>query len=615
MNSSCEDITKVLEALAVSQPAACAIRVPGRQPLRYADLGAQIRYVRERLGGWGIGRGDIVAAVLTMRPEMAVACAAFPAAATFAPLSPTLAVDVYAELLARLRPKALVVEQGMEHPVRIAAQRLAITELALIPDPCATAGTFTLELTRRSSSLDDRAVAKPEWAYVLATSGTTGRAKLVPRSHRLTTSLAQHLGNWLQLAPSDVGCHLVPMHHSHGLNAALLVPLLRGSCVVCLPAADIEGYFKALGEDGVTWFTAPVTHQREVLRRAPGAREAIRHHRLRFARVSAGRLEPEEIERTEAEFGVPMLAGYGMTEATPVTHQPLPPRARKLDSAGLAICGEVAIVDQGRMATAPGRSGEIVVRSPLVFDGYFDDDEATDAAFIDGWMRTGDLGHFDEDGHLHVVGRLNDIVNRGGEKISLAEVDAAIQRVRGVRAAAAFGIAHQTLGEEIVAAVVKSPDAAVGASDIQEEVGSRMGATRVPRRIYFVDELPRTDVGKIRRSELPRLLRLQSSGATSETSGAPAITDASPLEAALIGLWSSVLPVGGIGLNDDFFLLGGDSLRGSELLASVKTIFGIELPIAALFGRAATISGMARAIHDMRSNRALDSQGVDDGYR
>jgi hypothetical protein len=302
--------------------------------------------------------------------------------------------------------------------------------------------------------------------------------------------------------------------------------------------------------------------------------------------------------------------GFGMTEATPITHDPLPPRVRKRGSVGMPVCDHVAIMsDDGTIATA-GAAGEVIVRSPLVFDGYFDDDEATASAFVDGWLRTGDLGRFDDDGYLCLVGRMKDIINRGGEKISPVEVDAAIEAVPGVRAAATFAIPHRGLGEEIAAAVVTDPDVTVTESDILDRVRQRVGAKRVPRRIYFVDQLPRTDLGKVRRSELPRLLGLD--GPKSGVSEQPAREASSPrsaLEAALTGLWFSVLEVGSIGVNDDFFLLGGDSLQGGRLLANVKAVFGVELTMRALFGEAATVAGMARAIESIRNAKTAAVEG------
>jgi acyl carrier protein len=185
------------------------------------------------------------------------------------------------------------------------------------------------------------------------------------------------------------------------------------------------------------------------------------------------------------------------------------------------------------------------------------------------------------------------------------ELDTAIEAIPGVRAAATFAIPHQSLGEEVAAAVVRDGNEAIEASDIIDQVRRRMGTKRVPRQIYFVDQLPRTELGKVRRSELPRLLGLdQVNAAVANESAVGVPTPNSPLEAALVGLWSSVLRVSSVGVNDDFFLLGGDSLRGARLLTGVKSVFGVELTIESLFGNAATVAGMAHAIEVARSGNS-----------
>lgn len=216
-----DDICGALERLAMSQPAAPALHVPGRTTLTYADLGAQIGYIRERLGNWEIGRGDIVAGVIPLRAEMAVACATVPAAATFAPLSPAFTTDVYFELLARLRPKALLVPADLDHPVRLAARRCGVAEIEIVPDPSAPAGMFALELVRQQASLTRVASSRSDWAYILTTSGTTGRPKLVPRSHRQLALYAQILGDWLRFRANEVGCHLLPIHGASHRGSAL----------------------------------------------------------------------------------------------------------------------------------------------------------------------------------------------------------------------------------------------------------------------------------------------------------------------------------------------------------------------------------------------------------
>jgi hypothetical protein len=270
------------------------------------------------------------------------------------------------------------------------------------------------------------------------------------------------------------------------------------------------------------------------------------------------------------------------------------------------VGNEVAIMDESGSLCAVGQPGEIVVRGPLVFDGYLDDPELTARSFTEGWFHSGDLGRCDEDGFFYHLGRSKEIINRGGEKIAPVEVDTVIESLPGVREAACFGVKHPSLGEELVAAIVREPDSTIEESEIIERAGAHLNRTHVPRRLYFVGELPRTDSGKVRRSELAGLLGLDEANIARNpgpqtTKPSSAI---SPLQAALAGLWASVLQVRSVGLHDDFFLLGGDSLRGTRLLASVKAVFGVDVPIHSLFQNAATVAGMARVIEAARSDGA-----------
>jgi hypothetical protein len=245
-----------------------------------------------------------------------------------------------------------------------------------------------------------------------------------------------------------------------------------------------------------------------------------------------------------------------------------------------------------------------------VFDGYLDDPEGTEAVFVDGWCRTGDLGRVDEDGYLYITGRVKDLIHRGGEKISPLAIDAALRAIPGVRAAATFGIPHPTLGEEVIAAVVREGDVAIGESDILERVRGRVGPAAAPRRIHFVDALPVTDSGKMRRSALAQSY----AGAQQRASDSrQPLTDtdgeSSPtIERAVADLWSRVLGASNPQRDADFLVSGGDSLRATRLLDLVKEQFGVDLSIRWLFGTSATVAGMAREIEAARPDRRRDER-------
>jgi amino acid adenylation domain-containing protein len=605
-----KNLSDAIEAVARKQPAAPAIHVPGRLSLTYGDLGAQVRYVRERLGSWGIAPGDIVAGVIPSRAEMAVVCATLPSCCTFAPLGPNLTMDAYAQLIVRMGARAVLLPQGHEHPIRKAARQYGVAEIDVISEPDAPAGLFTLNLRQRGSSLRATPTGRRELAYIVTSSGTTGQPKLVPSPHRQLLLYASAVRDWLAYTPQDVGCHLSPIHLGNGLRSGLLIPLLAGMSIVCLPESDVDAFFTSIEEFQLTCLNASPTLLRAILRRAPEYHQVLQQSRFRFLRSGAGRLHPEEIDRIEEAIGTPVLVAFSSTEAAAISHDPLPPRQRKRGAAGLPLLNHVAVMDASGRICANQETGQLVVRGPLVFPGYLDDPDLTAASFAGEWFCTGDLGSIDEEGYVHVSGRIKEIINRGGEKISPVEVDDAIESLPGVKEAATFGVPHASLGEEVVAALVRQADSSLDEAQVIEHVRRRVGSTKAPRKIYFVEQLPRTGNGKVLRRELRQQLGLEQSGGTAKPGSGPAAgaTPLSPLEGALAGLWASLLKVSSVGRDDNFFLLGGDSLHGAQVIAHVKTLFGVELPLQSLFGEAATVAGMARAIEALRQASAATQE-------
>jgi thioesterase domain-containing protein/acyl carrier protein len=234
-----------------------------------------------------------------------------------------------------------------------------------------------------------------------------------------------------------------------------------------------------------------------------------------------------------------------------------------------------------------------MVRGPQVFEGYENHHEANDESFADGWFRTGDEGYFDEDGYLTLTGRIKEMINRGGEKVNPAEVDEAVRSHPGVRDAACFPIPHPTLGEEVAVAVVLETGAEVTRQELTEHLLKRLAAFKVPRRYVFVDAIPRTGAGKVQRYRLAEVLGVgegTAPGPSDEPGRAP-----TALEARLQAIWARTLNVKGVGLDDNFFLLGGDSLRAVELFLAIERELGRNLPVAALF-EAGTVAEMARLI-------------------
>ena len=300
----------------------------------------------------------------------------------------------------------------------------------------------------------------------------------------------------------------------------------------------------------------------------------------------------------ESAFDVPVIEAYGMTEAAhQIAINPLPPGRRKPGSVGLATGPEVAIMDPvGRLLPA-GRTGEIVIRGTTVTRGYEDNPEANHSAFIEGWFRTGDEGSLDEDGYLHLTGRIKEIINRGGEKISPREVDEVLLDHPAVAQAVAFSIPDPQLGEEIAAAVVLRTGAAASEKQLQEFAAGRLADFKVPRRVLFVPEIPKGPTGKMQRIGLAQALGVNSSlqpRPENKAAFKPATTQA---ELLLAGIWGAVLKMDQVGIEDRFIDLGGDSILAAQIIARVRSAVQVELSLRDFFAMP-NIAAMAQVIEN-----------------
>ena len=255
-----------------------------------------------------------------------------------------------------------------------------------------------------------------------------------------------------------------------------------------------------------------------------------------------------------------MIEWYGMTEVTssPIACNPLPPRKRKAGSVGVPAVLDVAIMDERGALLPGGQTGQVVVRGASVTAGYDGDPRATEAAFAGDWLKTGDLGYFDDDGYLFLTGRIREMINRGGEKVAPQEVDELLLDHPAVAEAVTFAIPHATLGEDVAAAVVLRPDAVATPKDIRQFATGRIADFKVPRQVVIVREIPKGPTGKVQRIGLADRLGLATSAMPPQTFVAPR----TPLEKVLAKRWAEFLQVEQIGVHDDFFASGGDSLAG-----------------------------------------------------
>jgi len=504
------DAKTVIDLLERGRDEAVAITGPGRKPLTHSGVRQQVTSTVSRLNELGVGRNDRVAIVLPNGPEMAIAFLAIAAGATTAPLNPGYREKELQFYMSDLEVRLLVIEEGSDTPARSVAEELGIPVAQLRGN--SEAGSIRFDLV--GDPVNERPqqggfAEADDIALVLHTSGTTARPKIVPLSHRNICASAHHIVESLALLPEDHCLNIMPLFHIHGLMAAVLSSLAAGSSVFCTPGFNALKFFAWMKEANPSWYTAVPTMHQAILARSSRNREIIESVKLRFLRSSSAALPPPVMKELEETFNAPLIEAYGMTEAAhQMASNPLPERVRKPGTVGIPTGVEISIIDETGRHFPPGSIGEVVIRGPSVTTGYQNNPDANAKAFSDGWFRTGDQGVIDPDGYLRLTGRLKEIINRGGEKISPLEVDEVLTAHPAVAQALTFAVPHQKLGEEVAAALVLREGATTTELEIREFVGQRLADFKVPRQVIFLDEIPKGPTGKLQRIGLADKLGL-----------------------------------------------------------------------------------------------------------
>jgi acyl-CoA synthetase (AMP-forming)/AMP-acid ligase II len=486
-----ETVPDVLRGGAATQPALLA---PDGPSLSYAGLRRVVEEAADGLAELGISRGDRLAMVYPNGADAIVLFLAASLVATACPLNPAYKEEEFRFFLADVGARALLVPPGGGVEARRALPEGAfVIEATLGAD-----GRLLIESSGPRTA--GRTAGRPgpdDVALVLHTSGTTSRPKRVALRHRNLVASVENIVATYDLTGDDVSLAIMPLFHVHGLIASTLSTLHSGGTVVTPGRFNALSFWSLAESHRATWFSASPTPHQMVLGRAregrpPGA------ERLRFVRSCSAALTPATMAQMEASYGVPVLEAYGMTEAAhQMASNPLPPGLRLPGTVGRGTGVRVEIMAEGGRLLTPGTEGEVVVQGPNVIDAYESNPGANASSFRDGWFRTGDRGVLDERGYLRLIGRIKELINRGGEKIAPAEIDEVLEAHPSVREAVTFGVAHPTWGEEVAAAVVVS--GLVTVRDLQRWCRERLADFKVPKVIHIVEAIPRTATGKIQR--------------------------------------------------------------------------------------------------------------------
>ena len=487
-------MTTLAQVLAPNASTDNAVVIPDGPTLSYAALSDEIERVAGVLAAAGVEAGRPVSIVLANNLEFLVAFLAVArAGAIAAPLNSAYTVDEFKFFMEDADAQLAIVPPG-EHAGREAAGLLGIPTV----DGSSTGAHVVIARDGGELTLT-RDVAPPspeDVALFLHTSGTTSRPKGVPLTHRnLLTSLG-NIKNTYALTPDDVAMVVMPLFHVHGLIGVALSTLNSGGSIVVPSRFSASAFWKDQASTGATWYSAVPTIHQILLMRADD--DNAPHESFRLIRSCSAALVPTVFHQLEARFGAPVLEAYGMTEAAhQMSSNLLPPGDRVPGSVGMGTGVEISIMDEAGKMVALGDRAEVVIKGANVTHGYNNNPEANAEGFTDGWFRTGDQGMMDAEGRLTLTGRLKELINRGGEKISPLEVDALLLDHPSVAEAVCFAVSDVKYGEVVQAAVVLSGNATE--ADIQAFCREHMADFKVPERIYIADSLPRTATGKIQR--------------------------------------------------------------------------------------------------------------------
>ncbi|KAH7389570.1 hypothetical protein DE146DRAFT_620155 [Phaeosphaeria sp. MPI-PUGE-AT-0046c] len=482
---------------------ATAVIVPGSPALHvsYQKLAADVRAFQQQLANVGVTPQAAVSIALPNTYEFIVSfIAASWQRAIAAPLNPAYKQSEFEFYIDDLSSAIALVPRGAfaQDAAAVRAARkynAAIAECYYNGKEVVLDVKETGKLAGKPATLE---TAQPDdVALVLHTSGTTGRPKAVPLTHRNLLRTMANIQGTYQLTPKDRTMLVMPLFHVHGLLAGFLAPLSSGGSVVVPLKFSASEFWRDFAEHKANWYTAvPTIHQILLKNPIPSPKPE-----LRFIRSCSSPLSPKTFHELEKALGAPVLEAYAMTEAAhQMTSNPLPPGQRKPGSVGLGQGVEVKILNDAGEEVPQGKEAEICIRGENVTKGYLNNPSANASSFTKGgFFRTGDQGLQDADGYVIITGRIKELINKGGEKISPIELDNVIAQHPAVSEAVSFAIADEMYGQDVGLAIVVKEGMALNAGELKTWLTDRVAKFKLPKKIFFTDIMPKTATGKIQR--------------------------------------------------------------------------------------------------------------------
>ena len=472
-----------------------AIECPENLPLTYGDLRQQVLSVVKTLKARGFHRNDRIAVITPAGPETAVVIIAVMAGFTSVPLNPQSREQEYISYFSHMKIKAIIVQKGYDTAATAVAKSRNIPVIELCPAP-GLAGRFDLEPAVVQVCGEVEFATHSDVATLLLTSGTTATPKIVPLSQKQLCKSACVSREIYKITDTDRLLHIVPYYYITGIKS-IINPLLSGGTVICPKDFIPHDFLYLLRTFRPTHYTAVPAMQQGILREVKKVPpDELTNNSLRVIRSGSATLPATVKQELEKILGVPVTENYSMSETGTISVNHLP----RVGSVGIPVIESLKIINETGDTLGHGETGEIAVKGETVFSGYEDAPDENKAAFIDGWFRTGDMGYLDTEGYLFISGRKKEIINKGGRKISPEEIDTALLSHPCVKDVMTFPVKDPVLGEDVASMVVPADDT-VTEAHLRNYLLDRLVPFKVPRRIFFVDAIPRNPAGKPLRFE------------------------------------------------------------------------------------------------------------------
>ena len=476
------------------------------EKLSYGEFKIFNEKISRQLAATNIINSDRAAIVLPNGPLMASSFLSISSYMSAAPLNPSYKQEEFEFYLDDLKPKFLLVEPNSKSLAVIAAKNLNIPVFEMkisVNQPLGTFELFDKETNYKNPNDYDEAL-------VLHTSGTTSRPKIVPLSNLNIFTSAVNISKSLKLTADDHCLNIMPLFHIHGLIAVLSASAKVGASVCASNGFNALKFLDLAETQNITWYSGVPTMHQAILLRAQKNSDKAKKLNLRFIRSSSASLPPAIFEQLNDIFQTPVIEAYGMTEAThQMASNPLPPAFQKPGLVGMPAGPEICIMNDKNEKLSQGEIGEICIKGDNVTNGYENNPEANKQSFVNDWFRTGDEGFFDEDGYLKISGRLKEIINKGGEKISPLEVDNILMDFLPIDQALCFGYKDKMLGEDIAVAIKLKENKSCTEDDIKSYANEKLAKFKIPKIIFIVEDIPKGATGKLQRIGLAKKFGLE----------------------------------------------------------------------------------------------------------